>query len=58
MLNGNNSMDIVVFMCHTVKTLHMLVIFMLIQIRDHYYSHFMDEKSEREMLNDYSGQWH
>lgn len=55
MLNGNNSMDIVVFMCHTVKTLHMLVIFMLIQIRDHYYSHFMDEKSEREMLNDYSG---
>ena len=49
------SMDIVVFMCSTVKTLHMLIIFTLIQIRNYYYSHFMDEKSETEMLNDYSG---
>lgn len=49
------STDIVVFMCYTVKALHMLIIFMPIQIRNYYYPHFMDEKSETEMLNDYSG---
>lgn len=52
------STDIVVFMCYTVKALHMLIIFMPIQIRNYYYPHFMDEKSETEMLNDYSGQWY
>lgn len=31
------SMDIVVFMCYTVKTLHMLIIFIPIQIRNYYY---------------------
>ena len=41
-------MDIVVFLCHIVKTLHMLILFMLIQVRNHYYSHFTDEETETQ----------
>lgn len=41
-------MDIVVFLCHIVKTLHMLFLFMLIQVKNYYYSHFIDEETETQ----------